>query len=268
MRPNDVYNFGQLLANLLAHDWSTEPYVLLLGPESSGKTTVQGQVLRSLKNRGLLISVDARDIRIEGELVQRALVCARPDELQASRISLQSTQTKTVIAGSTFNQSTFMIKPRRALFSRRRESIVIDPNDTATAMVSTLISDLLAVHREVFLVIDHYDEAESFLHRFVDHLGQRLGGVDELRIMLVGSAVGRSQNTLGGVLPVVHRVHKLGWNDIKDWAEQLDLPVSEDNARLLHSLTDRGCAGAIRTELMKLVADNEWKPAPHPTRTS
>lgn len=259
MRPNAIYNFVRLLEALRDHDWTAEPYILLIGEKLSGKSTIHWQLLRLLKEAGLLISLDGRETRHEDHLVQRALVRANHDELRASRITLQSTQARTVIVGSSFPNSTVRINSTGRSLFKRPEVHQVPASEGATAMVSTLISDVIAVRRDAYVVVDHFDEAERFVRRFVEDTALRMGGMGTLRIMLVGTKDKIAQDPLAGIAPAVYEVPKLDVDDIRDWARQLGLRVSEDNARMLHALTEKGLAGAIRTELMKLLADDEWR---------
>ncbi|MFJ5989321.1 hypothetical protein [Lentzea sp. NPDC092896] len=269
MRPSDVYNFVRLLEALRDHDWSAEPYVLLTGSELAGKTTIHWKLVRLLRETGLLISLDGLDVRGEDRLVQRALVGANEDELRASRITLQSTSTKTVIAGSSFNNTDVRINRGWRWWPRRSIAVDARPDEGATAMVSTLISDILAVRRDVYIVVDHFDKADPFLRHFVADTALRMDGMGTLRILLVGNKTTISPGPLAGIPPRIYEVPRLDVAAIEDWAKQLGLHVSEENARLLHTLTDKGLAGAIRTELMKLLfSEDDWRAPAGSTRTA
>ncbi|WP_206790254.1 hypothetical protein [Amycolatopsis sp. MtRt-6] len=160
MRLNSVFNFVQLLDELANHDLEADPYTILTGPQSSGKSTIHAETLRSLKYRGLTLEIDARETAIEDQLVSRALSCATKDELIPSRILLQSTRTQIVIANSSLNHSNLKVRNQR--WRRGRSDSTRKEEVDAGARVSLLISDIIAVSREVFVVVDHRGDAEPF----------------------------------------------------------------------------------------------------------
>ncbi|WP_206790255.1 hypothetical protein [Amycolatopsis sp. MtRt-6] len=68
---------------------------------------------------------------------------------------------------------------------------------------------------------------------------------------------------LGGMRPIQYNVPKLDWEAVQLWGRQLDLRVSETNARMLHSLSENGCAGMVRTYLMTLFENPDWQHESH-----
>lgn len=265
MNLRDLFNFEACLNVLHARDWHGDPYACVVGAPLAGKTRLLQEFMsQQVAGGNLVLGFDAREHRNEASMVGRAVAAARADELARSRMRLSSGAAQ-VVVGGTFNESSVNVrlgssKPGRWFtFWRPRP---IDARPTG-ALFPDLVADIDGVQRDVWIVLDHGDEATDSVAELTSNLAQRLHVQPRLRMLTVtrdsyAAARATGPHGLGGLKPDLIALQPLGVAEIQKWARDLGLDLGDgDVANALHSIS-QGQPGVAWSMFAKLLSDRAW----------
>jgi hypothetical protein len=262
----ELYNYKACLNELSSHNWTSDPYACLMGAQDAGKTRLINEFIKKLVDeRHLILSFDGREHVDEPQLVSRAVASAALDEMKQSRVRLSSGGAQ-VIFGGEYTQSNISVnldKPKTWRWYAPWRPTSSTKIETRGALFPDLLADIEAVQRDIWVVLDHWDEASNPALELVSHIAQRLRLQPRLRLVIVKRVAGSGNPlteapALSGSTPIVVTLQPLTREQFGSWAGQLGLDLRDrDVEDALFTLT-KGAPGAAWEIFAQLSMDQAW----------
>lgn len=249
------FNFAELLSRLSNNDWETEPYLVVAGPPSSGKSALLRQFYADCLRQPSAYSlwVAGGDVTSEDQIARLAVLAGERDRaFPQTRTLLLSTASQVVVAASSFVNTDVAISVSGSSGSRLDRSF--------RTLLPVLLAELVNSTKPVFVIVDSEDCASAAVESFMNGICQAIAQGAPVRLIGARRAgpVDPVDVSRGVFDPAILRMHPLDEAQVREWAGTFGILLDERDGVHVNVSTD-GWSGTVLQYFSKLEVNERWR---------